>query len=272
MRSKLEEKLTEYERMCPITNDAQLLRAIELIIDEQSLLPASSKDTELLEEAVDEALSLRGCDVTALEDESIRIAERCFNDKKRKRATSLASLLRRQKNIACAIVLIIVITCMMGFTSGFDWLTTYISEKMLDRELGETVFISTSSEYATIDEMIDKLGVKGVLFPYEFPSNITPSMITAQISYSKPFGADTSVYSCIFNIRTSGESTWQEVIIESVSLGTSAVGEKMELCNREVTYYKENGRHCILFTYKGYTYTITTTLFDELEEMLSYLK
>lgn len=270
MRTNLEEKLASYEKNVPITNDEELLVALDSIIEEQNALPPEEKDTLLIEEAVNAALSLRGEDTDALEAQSRVISRRHLASKKKRSFMSPRFFIKRN-SIAVAIILLIATTCMAGFASGFDWLSEYIMKMMLDGST-ETVLTATSAEYESIEAMVEDLGIRGVLLPYDLPDGMEYTMITSQISYTKPVEGEEPVYTCVFDIRTSGENSWQEVWIETENLGATAEGEVKTIGGRSVTYYEDFGRPCAFFTYNGYTYTVSASEYSELEEMLTSLK
>ena len=272
MRTNLEEKLASYEKNVPITNDEELLVALDSIIEEQNALPPEEKDTLLIEEAVNAALSLRGEDTDALEAQSRVISRRHLASKKMKRRFMNPRFFIKRNSIAVAIILLIATTCMVSFAAGFDWLSEYIHKMMLDGDSAETVLTATSTEYESIEAMVEELGIRGVLLPYDLPDGMEYTMITSQISYTKPVEGEEPVYSCIFDIRTTGESSYQEIWIETENLGTTAEGETRRIGGREVTYYEDFGRPCAFFTYNGYTYTVSASEYSELKAILTSLK
>lgn len=270
--SRLEEKLAEYERTSSITNDAELLYALDRIIEEQNALPPSEKDAVLMDEAVCAVLSLRGEDLQSLEKLSGELAAKHIASKRKKHPSvpMLLGLWRRGVAIAAALT-VIIITSVIGFSAGYSWLNEYI-DRVTAESSGELVATSMSIEYSSIEDMVTQLGIEGVLLPWKLPDGMEYRFITAQISYAKPIEGEEFVYSCIFDIRTSGESSWQEVWIETENLGAAAEGEGQQIGGREVTYYLDGTRHCAFFRLGGYTYSVSATEYSELEEVLTSLK
>ena len=64
MNSKLEEKLIEYEKKSPITDERELLQAVKAVLEVES--KKTEKDTDLIDEAVDMILKLCGADTDRL--------------------------------------------------------------------------------------------------------------------------------------------------------------------------------------------------------------
>ena len=73
MASKLELRLSEYEEQRPVTNDEELMTAIADIIEAEESLPETERDFELLEEAIDAYISLKGADIDELEARAAEI-------------------------------------------------------------------------------------------------------------------------------------------------------------------------------------------------------
>lgn len=270
--SRLEEKLAEYEEKIPITDDEELLCALNTIIEEQNALPPEEKDAPLLNEAVNAALSLRGEDLAGLEKRSREIATKNIATKRKKHPSSPLIVRLGRHGIAIAAALtVIIMTSVIGFTAGLDWISE-LYMRIMNLDDGEVIVANESREYESIEAMVDELGVSGVLLPHTLPDGMEIQMITSQISYAKPIEGEEAVYSCMFDIRTSGDGSWQEVWIETENIGTTAEGETREIGGREVTYYLDGARHCAFFCHDGYTYSVSATEYSELEAMLKALK
>ena len=266
--SRLEEKLAEYERSAPIADDVELLYALDTIIEEQNSLPPSEKDTVLIEEAVSAALSLRGTDVRELEkiSEDIARANVASVRKNTKRTSPVLHFGRRGIAVAAALVMIAA-TSIIGFTSGYSWLQELYS-RISEADSGELLLTSMSKEYHSLTDMVKEFEIKDVLLPYNLPEGLSFNVVTAQTSYAQPIEGEELVNYSMFDIRTTGDCTWQEIYIESENLGTSAEGESRCIGGREVTYYLDGARHCAFFRTGGYTYTVTATEYTELEALI----
>ena len=177
-----------------------------------------------------------------------------------------------RRGVAAAVaVAVIMLTSVLGFAAGYDWISELYS-RLMNADDGELMVVSESIEYENLSDMVDDFRLKDVLLPWELPSGLSYKMITGQTSHSKAEeGEDPFSYS-IFDIRTSGYCTWQEICIETENLGTSAEGEERNIGGREVTYYLDGARHCAFFRSGGYTYTLSATEYSELEALLTALR
>ena len=68
MSQKLEDRLHLYERDHPIRDDQELISALEAILEEQDELPVENRDFDLISEATDAILHLRGYSDEQLSD------------------------------------------------------------------------------------------------------------------------------------------------------------------------------------------------------------
>jgi len=272
MNRRLEEKLAEYEKNAPITNDAELLASLNEIIDEQTRLAPEEMDTDLLSEAVDLALSLEGEDLSELAEFSRSFGEKHMVAvrKKKAKAPVLLSLGRRGIAVAAAVALILM-TSVIGFTAGFDWLGE-LYMRIVSEDNKELIAASISKEYDDLSDMVREFELKGVLLPYDLPVGLSYKRIIAQRAHSKPIEGDELFSYSIFDIAIIGEGTYQEVYIESENLGSTAEGERKTLGGREVTYFVDGVRHFAFFACDGYTYTVSASEFYELEALITALK
>ncbi len=79
MRSKLENKLAELEKLSPITNDEELIKALNQIIDET--VPVDESDAMMIDEAVEMLLALENVDMAGLENAADEWSERYLADR-----------------------------------------------------------------------------------------------------------------------------------------------------------------------------------------------
>ena len=73
---KLEKRLLEIDKESPISNDTELIRAIDAIIDLECELPDDERNYGLIDEAVKTVAILRGIDLKDLEDKANLAADK----------------------------------------------------------------------------------------------------------------------------------------------------------------------------------------------------
>lgn len=76
MYGKLEEALAEYEKKRPIKNDDDLLAALDRVIDKETKKRRGKMDCDLIKEAVDFSLTVRGYDLEKIDGRAKEIARR----------------------------------------------------------------------------------------------------------------------------------------------------------------------------------------------------
>lgn len=271
MNSRLEEKLAAYEENIPITNDEELLLALDTIIEEQEKLPPEEKDETLISEAIDASLSLRGEDLRELEKLSRELASKHIAVTKKKRTSSPMIVRFGRRGIAVAAALaVIMMTSIIGFAAGYDWISE-LYNRIMNVDNSELMVVSESIEYENLSDMVADFNLKDVLLPHSLPDGLSYKMMTGQAANSKAEDGTLFAYK-IFDIRTTGDCTWQEICIETENLGTTAEGEMRNIGGREVTYYLDGARHCAFFGLDGYTYTLSATEYSELEALLKALR
>ncbi len=268
MKSRLEEKLAAYEaNATPITNDEELLCALDAIIAEQETLPPEEKDASLISEAVDAALTLRGEDTRELEEYSRELAAKHLASKRRKRTSSptLLSLGRRGIAVAAALAVLLV-TSALGFAAGYDWFVGVLEEEPDIEGHGN------STEYGTYDDLAKDFNIDGFLLPAELPEGYTVTHVSGD-RYMFYYKEENYYHNYeTFEVRMKGDCSWQDVWIQSTSLGWDVTGSECTLGGIDVIYYEENGRHYASFLRGDYTYTVSGTYFEDLEAVLSSLE
>lgn len=266
MNSRLEEKLAAYEEKHPITNDEELLRALDSIIEEQEKLPPEEKDVTLISEAVDACLSLRGEDLNTLETLSQKLAsDHIASKKKRTSRRGILNLGRRGIAVAAAVAVLLV-TSVIGFAANYEQI------KEIFEEEPPISGNSTHTTYESYDDLAKDFIIDGFLLPGTLPEGYTRTQIAGAryMFYYK----ETNHYHNYetFEIRMKGDCSWQDVWIQSTSLGWDVTGYEYTLGGIDVIYYEENGRHYAFFVRGDYTYTVSGTYFEDLEAVLSSLE
>ena len=78
MNNKLESRLAEIEKSRPIKNDGELLGVLLVIMENERAKRVGARDFELLEEAVDAVVALRGNDSDEVSSAAAAVAERAI--------------------------------------------------------------------------------------------------------------------------------------------------------------------------------------------------
>ena len=126
MSSKLEERLLQFEKQQKIVNDEELLQVLEQIIDAEEALPLEERDAELIEEAVQFAVSLKYDDLG--DEEVSEIAERIdpkrlIAEASKSRGAKSVSPKRKMKLrwlIPAAIVSVLLVVTIGAYALGYD--------------------------------------------------------------------------------------------------------------------------------------------------------
>ena len=123
MSSKLETKLLQYEKSTPISNDDELIEAIESIISNEESVPIEERDFDLIDEAVDAILSLKKVDIEQLEDSAEKITDRYFDEIQ----TQRGELVKKTKTVRlkwlipiAAIISLLTIITVVSYAFGYD--------------------------------------------------------------------------------------------------------------------------------------------------------
>ena len=182
MSLNLEDRLLQYDKNKKITNDKELIEAIENLLTEESSLPAEERDYDFVEEAIDTLNSMKG---NGLSDEKIdalsrKVMNRCLNQiadneaQKQEHSKSKVICIQWKRLIPAAVIATIFTITVTAYAMGFDLLS--MSKQAIDNLLEKVVYqngnyelIKTSDfeEYVSIQEYLDSNPDAVLLLPNE---------------------------------------------------------------------------------------------------------
>ena len=182
MSMNLEDRLLQYEKNNTITNDKELIEAIEGLLEKEQSLPAEERDYDFIDEAVSTLISLNSAGLSEEEADAIseRAMKRCLNRiseneaKKKERSATKGSRLRLRWLIPAAAIMTMLTITITAYAMGFDLLS--MSKQAFDNLLEKTLYkngnyelVKTSDfdEYASIQEYLDSNPDAVLLLPNE---------------------------------------------------------------------------------------------------------
>ncbi len=276
MNSKLEEKLRQYEKSTPITNDTELLRALDEIITEENAKLFTDRDYELIDEAVDAILTLRGEDVEKLES----LAEECTDKNIYKRAGFAQHLHNKSVFKAAkikrlvplvAVLVVALMTTIVAYTSGYDWLNA-VGNRIMDtfEENQNALAAGEYYEFSAIGELAGISECENMLLPSELPEDFSYKRISVQKDRAKLTENNYADYT-IISIVTNRKNSWQEISIKPSAVSEKVEGEESNIGGIDLIYYKDGDRHCGAFERGIHTYKVSAATVSELNSLLSSL-
>ena len=195
MSSKLDAKLLQFEKQRKIANDEELLQVLEQIIDAEEALPLEKRDAELIEEAVQFAVSLKYSDID--EEKVSEIAEHIDPERllaefsKSRNAETVPPKKKKVRRwlipVAAVISILLAVTIGVYAATGYDlW--------GLAREafagLSEKIFYSDSNRdivktgdygtYYSMEEFENKVSYSDILLPYNLCDEYTLEKIIVE--------------------------------------------------------------------------------------------
>lgn len=185
MNSKLENKLKLYEQRTPITNDEDLISAIETILDSEESLPYEDRDYDLIEEATEAILSLQGVDMAQLDRDAEKLREEFYESIENQKSFAKKTSARRSVNKRWIIPLVAVISVIATLTLvvaacgyNFDEIFLWLKEK-ISFEDGRDEYIKTEDcrTYDSFDSFLNDEIASEILLPYAMFDELTVETI-----------------------------------------------------------------------------------------------
>ncbi len=270
MVSKLEQKLTQYEKSTKISNDKELIDAIEWLLSEQDALPYEERDYDLIEEALDTLLRLQGLDVEDIDRSSLQWTVAYLDGvNTQKRATLDKPARRRRIKTKWIFPLVAVLTLLLSATVaayayGLDLVS--MTADMIERLPLKTwihnndkdlIVSQDGSEYASLDEFALAEDISELLIPKVFPEgSALKSILVTDFGEYKDIRFLMIPGSTIssFSIQNPGKF---ETELEMVAIG-----------NHHVYMYNYDGIYGAEFEFQGGFYSIEASSYDALEEII----
>lgn len=270
MSSKLENKLLQYEKSAPISNDSELIKAIEYIISNEESLPFEERDYDLIEEAVDAVLSLRGVDVGQLEEHAEHVTDKCFD----KIQTHMIKTVKKSKAksvklkllIPAAAALLVLAATFTSYALGVDLLsmTKEAYNKLVDKvfyknESTDLIKTENFKEYDSLQSFMESETFSGLLLPCDYKGDCT-------ITFEN--------YGSFVNITLYMEHDNTKDCIRIKSPDTIDFGgkETVLIKNYEIYFSSYDDIYQGEFSYKGNSYVITASSYDNLITVIENLE
>lgn len=187
MNEKLERLLSEYEKVKPITNDAELIEALEQLLSVENSRSIEEMDVELINEIVELLLMLQNVDLEKLDEHSKLITEE-YLEKLREENTERKVIPKKAKTIGrkwilpvAAVLSLMMITSVVAFAFGTDIasMSAEFFKDLKDKlwyESADNKIIKTDeyTEYYSFEKFLEDNDIADqILLPYGLFDEIT---------------------------------------------------------------------------------------------------
>lgn len=276
MDRKLEDKLSLYEKSSPITNDRELIDVLEDIIDKENARPAAERDFDLIDEAVEMLLTLKGTDVASLDSMAEKLSEHYVEEVKAEAFISKNRKINAKRLFKiipiAAVIALFVSTSLAAGAAGYDFFgeaLDWIKAKIYGS--GDVGTVGSFNEYDTLEELASAAEYSYALLPTELPEGYTVTKITAQTSYVEESKDRFRVYRMI-DIRMLYDGKLQTLSIEDAAESNTPAGSTEQIGSYSVSVMSSVDRCTGSFIHEGNVYTFTASSRDNLESMICSLK
>jgi hypothetical protein len=270
---KLEKRIMQYEKSTSISNDEELLHAIEQILKEEQSLPPEEKDFDLVDEAIEMILSLKNVDIEQLDKVSEQVVSDHLELVKNKIQSQSSKNHRRVLKMKrffplAAVISLLAASTIIAYACGLDLASmtgdmfNQLARKVKHHNGDKDLIISDdSSNYKSLHELIQNEDVSNLLLPKDFPDGCVIDYIDV-VDYGEYtditlfMTADSSIKS--FNIRTPYSYAAD---IETVPIG-----------NYDVNMYDYDSRYHAKFEYGDSAYSIEASSYEMLETIILSLE
>ena len=269
MGSKLETKLLQYEKSTPISNDDELIEAIESIISNEESVPMEERDFDLIDEAVDAILSLKKVDIEQLEGCAEKITDRYFDEIQ----TQSVELVKKAKTKTvrlkwlipiAAIISLLTITTAVAYAFGYDLISmtkeAYLQlvEKVCYKQGNDELIITNDvNEYSSLSDFVDGGDYSSLILPYNLSEDYNIDNI-----YVEDYGTYKSIALFISNDGTTHEVT---ILTPYTSDYSTSNKESQVIGIYDVYYSQYDDKHQGEFVEGGNYYAITSSSYEQLK-------
>lgn len=274
MSSKLEKKLLQYEKNAPISNDEELLNAIESIIINEESLPIEERDLDLIDEAIDSILSLKKVDIEQLDSYVEKITDKYFSKitDKSKKITKKNKFVKLRRVIPIvAIISILTIGSIVAYAKGYNLVSmtkemyTQLVQKVWYR-YGNTDIIITEdvNEYKSLEEFLDNVGDCDLLLPYNLPNSYVVDKILEE-----DYGEHKNISMFITH-----DNFTQRIKIQTPYFGdlSNVEAEHKIIGNYDVVYHEYDNLYQGEFVYGDNYYVVIASSYDILTTMIKNME
>lgn len=276
MSSELENRLMQYEKSTPISNDEELIKAIESIIGEEETLPYEKRDFDLIDEAVEAILTLQDVDIGQLEESAERITDTYFNGMQ----TDKTDIVRKSKAKSvklkwlipiAAIVSILAASMIVAYALGYDIIemtkkayTQLIERESYEEGNDEIIITANCKEYHSLSEFMENENYETLLLPFDLPDEFSIDEIQSD---------DYGEYRKIQLFISDGKSV-TNIKIKTPATDTVSDNEEsgQTIGGHQVNYYQYEGNHQAEFMHEGNYYTVISASYNSLEKIIESLR
>lgn len=262
MSSKLEEKLTLYEKSVPVTNDEELISAVEAILNSEESLPYDQRDYDLIEEATEVVLSLQGVDINQLKQDAKAIRTKAIPSKERKIHFGFKWFVPLVAMISLFSIMAIGVT---GWLENYHF-TDYknLEEKTLYTD-EDSDFIMTNDyiHYYSFDEFLTDDIVNEILLPYAMFDEMAVNTILV---------ADYGEYISV-KLIVNMDGDEQIISVETPRYHGYDFGSlTTPIGNFQVWVIEYDGMYSANFEHEGDLYSFNVTSYEILENLIKCME
>lgn len=276
MSSELENRLMQYEKSTPISNDEELIKAIESIIGEEETLPYEKRDFDLIDEAVEAILTLQDVDIGQLEESAERITDTYFNGMQ----TDKTDIVRKSKAKSvklkwlipiAAIVSILAASMIVAYALGYDIIemtkkayTQIIERESYEEGNDEIIITADRKEYQSLSEFLANEEADELLLPLDLSDEFSIDGI--KVTY---YGEYTEV---IISVLYEDSSHILQIKAPGVDIVDANEDAKQIIGNYPVDYCQYEDIHQAQFMHEGNYYTVISASYNSLEKIIESLR
>lgn len=274
MSSKLEDRLLQYEKSTPISNDEELLHAIKCIINEEESVPIEKRDLELVEEAIKATFSLKKIDIAVLNKHADKLKEKYVSEARFDNTSKVKKEKIKSVNLKwfipiAAIISILTASTLVAYAFGYDFVSitksAYVQfkEKIFYRYGNSDIIITDDyTKYQSLEMLSNDDKYSNVLLPFELPDNFTVTEIIAQ-----DFGEYTSI-----DIKLLCNGVLQQIDIETPTSFNFSNRETIRINGFDVYCCEYDNIFQGELLYEGSIYTISASSYNNLEIIIKSLE
>lgn len=278
MISKLEARLAELEKTTPITNDEELICAIETIIQQEESRGFFERDLDLIDEAVKEILILRGVNTDKLEEDTVyttdKIKDTIRQKEQRSQAQSPKLRFKLKWLVPIAAVIGILFTTTVG-TAALEYnlwedILSGIREKVFGPENIDMITTGEYYEYTTVEEMARDKRYKDILLPTSLSDEFTIEKISVQVSVVED-NSQTITEMKSIDILICSNDWLQELNINSPNVGYTLPDDTLRISRYDVWVVEGTKYFTGEFCYGGAVYKLRATSLKNLVAIIEAL-
>lgn len=274
MSSKLEDKLLQYEKSTPISNDEALIKAINCIIVDEESLPYEERDFDLIDEAIEVILSIKKVDIEQLNECAVAVTDMYFDKIEFDSIQSVKKSNTKSVKIKwlipiVAIISLLLIGSIVAYAFGFNVIDmardafAQLEEKVLYKDGDHDVIITNDyQEYESLEELVAAGNYSDLLLPYNLSNNYEITRIYAE---------DYGTYSAI-SIFIEGEGSEFELHITSPTSADYSSANTINICGFDIYYCEYDGISQGEFVYGNAYYSIISSSYDNLVNIINSLE